>query len=665
MYDFHHFTLDGHRFGDELLRQGVGSFVEVESANQAAARLGRISPPCREHGPLGYESVLDRLQPLARIQHPILLGCHAVGRRFQSSDRSFRICLVLDHYGEAECLDPRRPHPRIPADTLLDLGRELVVALAAVAQAGHQLGRLAPDSLILRKGALHLRHPAELSLECLFGIAATPKGAAPDPWLAPELREGGEPQSATDAYAVCALLWWLHTGQEPPLDGHAPTTQGVPEPWWAVLQTGLESRPERRYRDVACLGEDLAALAAHREPTHARLYLAARRAQGDAPVPAIPRSGPQIAKTQAASVPVKPRSGPQIAKTQAKRSPSNCLPAERSGAQAGSQRQQRAAQTSQRKQASGNRSTASSSSLISTGATANQEPAPAARQHSPSAPVVATAASAAATRLGRSGWLLVLVALISAATAAGSVWAISGTVPPATTGGPPAGRTQSSSGPDAPLFYWDCSSSRGVLAGEPYELALQPGCDLIRSGELAGTVALVAHETAVSMVETKENSHLDLIYRGSFTIALSYRPRSLPNKGSPKAQSHHCLVATSWPLLGLTISGNSQLELNLPGEPKGSTEVTARCLVPDQWQDLAGVYDAEKRVMALYWNGIKVASNAVPEGFQLNSPRTMQVWRIGRLKTEGSHWQADGWMDDVRLYNRALTAEEVAALRRR
>lgn len=70
--------------------------------------------------------------------------------------------------------------------------------------------------------------------------------------------------------------------------------------------------------------------------------------------------------------------------------------------------------------------------------------------------------------------------------------------------------------------------------------------------------------------------------------------------------------------------------------------------VTDRWYHLVGTYDADSGLRRLFINGVQVASDTPPEGFTGND-----VFAFGKFGTV---------MDDVRIYNRALSAAEVGQL---
>ena len=92
--------------------------------------------------------------------------------------------------------------------------------------------------------------------------------------------------------------------------------------------------------------------------------------------------------------------------------------------------------------------------------------------------------------------------------------------------------------------------------------------------------------------------------------------------------------------------------------PNGSSLVqrystTIRAL--NTWYHVAGVYNATARTLDIYVNGVLdngVLNGTVPAA-QFNSPQTVNIGR----RTGGYYFQ--GTIDNVRIYNRALSANEV------
>ncbi len=76
------------------------------------------------------------------------------------------------------------------------------------------------------------------------------------------------------------------------------------------------------------------------------------------------------------------------------------------------------------------------------------------------------------------------------------------------------------------------------------------------------------------------------------------------------------------------------------------------------WYHLAGVYDATKKTMSLYVNGVLQDSVAFTGAYKAPGPV-----RLGRAKYDGNPVDfASGQMDDVQLFQSALTAPQILAI---
>ena len=79
-----------------------------------------------------------------------------------------------------------------------------------------------------------------------------------------------------------------------------------------------------------------------------------------------------------------------------------------------------------------------------------------------------------------------------------------------------------------------------------------------------------------------------------------------------------------------------------------------------EWHHLAGVYDSASNSMRLYVDGVQEGGTAtLPGAFNQTSP--LPQWNIGNNPgSPRSPWV--GWIDDVTIWDEALSAEEAAAL---
>jgi hypothetical protein len=147
----------------------------------------------------------------------------------------------------------------------------------------------------------------------------------------------------------------------------------------------------------------------------------------------------------------------------------------------------------------------------------------------------------------------------------------------------------------------------------------------------------------------------DLGFRDALSVSLWVKPHAAVQDGAT-------LVAKgeAW---GLRQSADrGEIEFALTGPQAGSsrpgnppTVASKQPLAEDQWQHVAATYDGKRLV--LYVNGIE--ENAVKASGPIalnNLPVTLGV----NAATRGNLWR--GWLDDARLFERALTPNEIQRL---
>lgn len=106
-----------------------------------------------------------------------------------------------------------------------------------------------------------------------------------------------------------------------------------------------------------------------------------------------------------------------------------------------------------------------------------------------------------------------------------------------------------------------------------------------------------------------------------------------------------------------TSEGERRLRARLKAGGTTTTLVASAGQIPlDAWTHVAATYDGS--VMRLFVNG--VARGSVPKTGSLDADESAAVW-IGANPNE-SYGPFRGLIDDVRVYGRALTEDDVAAL---
>jgi serine/threonine-protein kinase len=194
-------------------------------------------------------------EALGRLDDPGILHVYDAG---QVGDLAYRIGNWVDGEGLGEAV---RRGPR-PIPTVLALARDLLNALEHAHLHGIIVRVVSPLSVLVspsgRATVTDLRH-------CNYCLPAMPPGISPPalPFMAPEIRGGGEGDPAADIYTVGAILYYAVTGQKPALDprqarGPTELRRTTPKVIERIVMRALHPSPASRYFTAAEMLEDLA-----------------------------------------------------------------------------------------------------------------------------------------------------------------------------------------------------------------------------------------------------------------------------------------------------------------------------------------------------------------------------------------------------------------------
>ncbi|HYF00057.1 MAG TPA: LamG-like jellyroll fold domain-containing protein, partial [Planctomycetota bacterium] len=158
---------------------------------------------------------------------------------------------------------------------------------------------------------------------------------------------------------------------------------------------------------------------------------------------------------------------------------------------------------------------------------------------------------------------------------------------------------------------------------------------------------------------------LDRLQEGAYTISAWYRPNSRPAGKEPSANdSSHAIVMKAGLHEGLRYGNDLKFSMDhWLADDTGAAAVSNTAYPPGTFYHVAGVVNRLEGTVRLYVNGRL-------EGVHMWSPQLSPraygraPWTIG-IGAPGAaeyRWAADGAVDDVRLYNRALNAQEIRAL---
>ncbi|TKB95631.1 MAG: hypothetical protein E8D41_00280 [Nitrospira sp.] len=155
-----------------------------------------------------------------------------------------------------------------------------------------------------------------------------------------------------------------------------------------------------------------------------------------------------------------------------------------------------------------------------------------------------------------------------------------------------------------------------------------------------------------------------LLTNTSMTLAAWVRPTAaaLGNGIDEGIVSRYASIGATW-MLGRTRDGMWWFALDTNGTWAPERRVTAPTVAPlNQWQYVVGVYDHSTGAMHLYVDGVEVATSTGSPIAVFATPNThVTLGDWWTYNGAGGAHAVPGQVDDVRIYNRALTGAEIQA----
>jgi serine/threonine protein kinase len=198
---------------------------------------------------------LREAEALAQLDHPALRHVYDAG---VVGDLAYRVGNWIDGENLAEAMmRGSRPLPAV-----MGLARDLLGGLEHIHSHGIIVRRVVPASLLVNlagRGTItDLRYSS--FVQPVIPAGETPSGLH---YMAPETRDGGLGDPASDIYTAGAMLYYALTGQEPPLDTAAikpPSSvrPNTPQAVERILLRALQLDPDERYLSAQEMLEDLA-----------------------------------------------------------------------------------------------------------------------------------------------------------------------------------------------------------------------------------------------------------------------------------------------------------------------------------------------------------------------------------------------------------------------
>lgn len=192
------------------------------------------------------------------------------------------------------------------------------------------------------------------------------------------------------------------------------------------------------------------------------------------------------------------------------------------------------------------------------------------------------------------------------------------------------------------------------------------GSAVLAEGKLGGALKV----DGKGYVEIPNSEDLDKLQEGSFTISAWFKPENVPPGTESANDAQYTLVAKTGWHLGLTYTNEKKFVMThwLAGEKPEEPVWTGTGAwndeyEPGRWYHVVGTVDRAAGLVAIYVNGESMntqdfKANAAPKKYE------KETWKIGMASPGAAQWAwpAKGSIDDVRLYNRALSAAEVKSL---
>jgi hypothetical protein len=208
--------------------------------------------------------------------------------------------------------------------------------------------------------------------------------------------------------------------------------------------------------------------------------------------------------------------------------------------------------------------------------------------------------------------------------------------------------------------YWKCDDGKGIqLIDSQAALVgtLQTGASW-STGVFDGAVSF---DGLTGFIEVPDTQSLHI--SGNLSLACWVKQSSLPaspalmyylEKGLDDHDNYAMGVQASSGGLKLFFEFEDPSGINHHYLQSGTVGLTV-----GQWTHVALVFDDTANTVRFFKDGSQVGSVPVTES--LNGSVTAPL-QIGRENFAGYEWPYSGSLDDLRIYNRALTASEVAAL---
>jgi hypothetical protein len=210
---------------------------------------------------------------------------------------------------------------------------------------------------------------------------------------------------------------------------------------------------------------------------------------------------------------------------------------------------------------------------------------------------------------------------------------------------------------------WKLDEMGGTIAYDTrngYNDTLQGGATFV-SGRIGRALNLNngTSGTGGKYAEMPSNPTLDNVQEGDYTLSAWFYAYSVPPDAVVENRNW-AIVVKSGQHMGLIYENSKRFTMRhyLVGDNVLVDARSATIYAPNAWHHVAGVVSKSGGTIKIYVDGALQATSTFTPNTAAREYGT-SLFRIGRARI---YWDADGKVDQVRIYNRALSAAEISDL---
>jgi Tfp pilus assembly protein PilX len=216
-----------------------------------------------------------------------------------------------------------------------------------------------------------------------------------------------------------------------------------------------------------------------------------------------------------------------------------------------------------------------------------------------------------------------------------------------------------------PIAHWKFDETSGFAAADAVgdnDGSLNGNANWI-TGEVGGGLAF-DYADGEDYVEIPNSPSLENVQEGDYTLAAWFRPDSTPpGSGGDNDANYGILIKRGWHT-GIFFTDQNRFAFwNFLDGDVNIASTSGNTFSPGSFYHVTATIDRAAGLQSLYVNGQLEDTSSFTPGAAAREYGT-EPWRIGIASPGATSWgwAADGVVDDVRIYDRTLSASEIGEL---